>query len=285
MLAISSRIDTGNCRALNSAAVLGVGQPSARSSWSFHPRAFSWVPPPIQSLWCFARRGGVPFCRASGQRAHSINLLPVFAQAPAKTVAPKGEHMRSARYLYAGAVVVALVIGLGLWKPTHVKADRDDVPKFRVDASWPKELPAPTGYNLATWPTPTPGDKIAHRWVQGEVAGNCTDQWDNIYTFNRGWQVGASVNGVLQNNESGAIDGNDATGAKAMPSPPVVAFAPDGRTLKTEALAIPRSGSPVRTAPIPAPRPLDAARTCRMARTAAMWTTRATSGSAATGTE
>lgn len=141
--------------------------------------------------------------------------------------------MRSGRYLYACAVLVALVVGLGVWKPTHVKADRDDVPKFRVDASWPKELPAPTGYNLATWPTPTPGDNFAHRWVQGEVAGNCTDQWDNIYTFNRGWQVGATLNGVLQNNQSGAIDGNDATGAKALPSPPVVAFDPEGNTIKS----------------------------------------------------
>jgi hypothetical protein len=130
--------------------------------------------------------------------------------------------------------LVALVVGLGLWNPLRVKAghDRDHVPRFRVDTSWPKELPAPTGYNVATWPTPTPGDEFAHRWVQGEVAGSCTDQYDNVYTFNRAWQVGATVNGVLQNNQSGAINGNDATAAKALPSPPVVAFAPDGRTIK-----------------------------------------------------
>lgn len=147
--------------------------------------------------------------------------------------------MKSGRYLYAGAVVVALVVGLGLWKPSHLKADRDDVPKFRVDAAWPKELPAPTGYNLATWPTPTPGDTVAHRWVQGEVAGSCIDQFDDVYTFNRGWQVGAPVNGVTQNAESGAIDGNDATAAGAMPSPPVVAFDPDGRTIKNRSFGNP----------------------------------------------
>ena len=147
--------------------------------------------------------------------------------------------MKRARYLYAGALVVALVVGLGFWRPTHVKADRDHLPKFRVDASWPKELPAPVGYNQSTWPTPTPGDTVAHRWVQGEVAGSCTDEWDNVYTFNRGWQVGATVNGVLQNNESGAIDGNDATAAKALPSPPVVAFAPDGRTIKERSFGNP----------------------------------------------
>ena len=195
--------------------------------------------------------------------------------------------MKSGRYLYAGAVVVALVVGLGLWKPSHLKADRDDVPKFRVDAAWPKELPAPTGYNLATWPTPTPGDTVAHRWVQGEVAGSCTDQFDDVYTFNRGWQVGARVNGVLQNNESGAIDGNDATGAGAMPSPPVVAFDPEGEHDQEQklwqylALAHRRH----------------LRRICRhlghwthrvhaaMARMAASWTTRATSGSAATAME
>jgi len=128
--------------------------------------------------------------------------------------------MRSGRYLYAGALVVALVVGLGLWKPTHVKADHDGAPRFRVDPYWPKPLPAPVGT-----------DGIAHRWVQGEVAGSCTDQWDNVYTFNRGWQVGATVNGVLQNNESGAINSNDATPAKAIPSPPVVAFNSEGKTV------------------------------------------------------
>jgi len=162
--------------------------------------------------------------------------------------------MRSARYLYAGAVVVALVVGLGLWKPTHVKADRDHVPKFRVDASWPKELPAPAGYNPYSWPTPggypdtfaaaygTIGTEIsngtsttfnttANRWVQGEVAGNATDAHDNIWTVNRAWEVGITVNGTVQNNESGNIVGNDALGGHALPSPPVVAFDPDGKTI------------------------------------------------------
>jgi len=152
--------------------------------------------------------------------------------------------MKSGRYLYAGALLLALVVGLGFWKPAHVKADRDRHPKFKVDASWPKELPAPVGYNPVGWPTPggfpvTNGtttysaayNTTANRWVQGEVAGNATDQWDNIYTVNRGWQIGASVNGVTQNNESGAIDGNDATSAHALPSPPIVAFDPDGKTI------------------------------------------------------
>ena len=36
--------------------------------------------------------------------------------------------MKSVRYLYAGAVAVALVIGLGIWNPIHVGAAPDSVP-------------------------------------------------------------------------------------------------------------------------------------------------------------
>lgn len=127
--------------------------------------------------------------------------------------------MKSGRYLYAGAVVVALVVGLGFWNPTHVKADRHHKPRFRVDPYWPKPLPAPVG-----------ADGIRHPWIQGEVAGNCIDKDDNVYTFNRGWEVGVTINGVLQGNESGAIDSQDATDS-AIPSPPVVAFDSEGKTI------------------------------------------------------
>jgi hypothetical protein len=130
--------------------------------------------------------------------------------------------MKSGRCLYAGALLVALVVGLGLWNPIKVKAghERDRTPKFRVDPYWPKPLPAPVGT-----------DGFAHRWVQGEVAGSCIDQWDNVYTYNRAWEVGATVNGVLQNNQSGAITGQEGTPAKAIPSPPVVVFNSEGKTI------------------------------------------------------
>jgi NHL repeat len=163
--------------------------------------------------------------------------------------------MKSGRCLYAGALVVALVVGFGLWRPSHVKADHggnDGTPRFKVDPSWPRELPAPNGYGPVTWPTlgdfpQTLGTTTysaaytttANRWVQGEVAGSATDQWDNIYTINRGWQIGATVNGVVQNAESGAIDGNDATAAHALPSPPIVAFAPDGTTIQNRSFGNP----------------------------------------------
>jgi len=91
-------------------------------------------------------------------------------------------------------------------------------PSFALDPSWPKPLPAPV----------TNG--VAHTWVQGEVAGNCVDLHDNVYTFNRGWEVGITFNGVQQGNQSGAIVGQDAN-ASAIPSPPVVLFDSDGNTI------------------------------------------------------
>ncbi len=131
--------------------------------------------------------------------------------------------MKISRYFTVGASVagtlVALVIATGLWEPL-AKADRGaSGPTFAVDPSWPKPLPAPVG-----------SDGVAHRWVTGEIAGSCTDKYDDVYTFNRGWEVGATVNGVLQGNELGAIDGQDAT-ASAIPSPPVVAYNGDGDTV------------------------------------------------------
>lgn len=135
--------------------------------------------------------------------------------------------MRSGRCIYAGALLVALVIGLGFWKPAQVSADPEGTPKFRVDPFWPKPLPAPIGYDPLNWPTPAPGDTVAHRWVQGEVAGSCTDANDNVYTFNRGWEVGVGGKGA----QGGAIVGQDATPAKALPSPPVVVFNPAGEVI------------------------------------------------------
>lgn len=75
--------------------------------------------------------------------------------------------MRKWRYLYAGTIVLALVIGLGLWSPLK-PADAEKaakVPRFVVDPSWPKPLP--------------------NRWVTGEVAGTCIDSQDHVFTVNR----------------------------------------------------------------------------------------------------
>lgn len=122
-----------------------------------------------------------------------------------------------------GTLLAALLIAVGAWEPM-AKADPEKrqgpkTPSFEVDASWPKPLPAPVG-----------SDGVAHTWVSGEIAGNCVDQHDNVYTFTRGWEVGLTVNGVLQGNQSGAIVGQDAS-ASSIPSPPVVVYDSDGNTI------------------------------------------------------
>jgi hypothetical protein len=48
--------------------------------------------------------------------------------------------MKSARYLYAGAVLMALVVGLRLWNPMHVKADGANI--------FPSIPPGPTNCQL-----------------------------------------------------------------------------------------------------------------------------------------
>jgi len=129
--------------------------------------------------------------------------------------------MKSRKYVYIGAAAVVAAIAFaipGVKSLADSNSSRN--PVFAVDPSWPQPLPAPVGT-----------DGVAHTWVQGEVAGNCIDQRDNVYTFNRGWEVGATINGVLQGNESGAINGNDATAGGAIPSPPVVAFDTDGNVV------------------------------------------------------
>jgi NHL repeat len=128
--------------------------------------------------------------------------------------------MKPRQYAYlGGAVLAAIGIAISGWNPL-ASAQNNSQPVFAVDPSWPNPLPAPVGT-----------DGVAHAWVQGEVAANCIDKADNVYTFNRGWEVGVTVNGVLQGNESGAINGNDATAGGAIPSPPIVAFDSDGNVV------------------------------------------------------
>ena len=77
------------------------------------------------------------------------------------------------RYLYAGTLVLAFVIGLGLWSPLKpADASRSHVPRFRVDPFWPKPLPV----------DPASGKP----WVTGEVAGTCVHSRDHVFTVNRG---------------------------------------------------------------------------------------------------
>jgi streptogramin lyase len=116
-------------------------------------------------------------------------------------------------FVALGALLLAVIPATLLVSSQHVRAD--DRPSFVVDPSWPKPLPS----------TVTNG--VAHTWVTGEPGGTCVDSHDNVYTFNRGWEVGATVGGVTQGNLSGAIVAQDAS-ASSVPSPPVVEFNSQG---------------------------------------------------------
>ena len=124
---------------------------------------------------------------------------------------------RAYAYILGGLLATAILAIAGSG-PLAI-ADNSQNPVFAVDPFWPKPLPAPVG-----------ADGFSHPWIQGEVAGNCIDKNDNVYTFNRGWEVGVTINGVLQGNESGAIDSQDAINS-AIPSPPVVAFDSNGNVV------------------------------------------------------
>ena len=75
------------------------------------------------------------------------------------------------RYAYMGAAAAAVLSAFFVGKPL-ADGNSSRNPVFAVDASWPLPLPAPVG-----------SDGKAHTWVQGEVAGSCIDQHDNVYTF------------------------------------------------------------------------------------------------------
>ena len=142
--------------------------------------------------------------------------------------------MKLTHAVYGSVVALALLLATGLWKPVAtVQANSNELaPQFLLDPYWPKPLPAPVGT-----------DGVAHTWVQGEVAGTCIDQNDHVFTVNRAWEVGLTLNGVLQGNESGAINGQDAS-ASAIPAPPIVEFDPDGNVVNGFGnAAITQSGS------------------------------------------
>jgi len=128
--------------------------------------------------------------------------------------------MKPRTYVYiSGAVLAALVLTVGRWGPLATAANDSQKPVFAVAPSWPNPLPAPVG-----------ADGAAHPWVTGEIAGTCIDKNDNVYTFNRGWEVGVTVNGVLQGNQGGAIVGQDAF-PPSIPAPPVVEYDSDGNAI------------------------------------------------------
>src|SRR5207302_6768880 len=94
----------------------------------------------------------------------------------AKSAALRRRAMKSIKYAYiSGALVAAIAFAIvGGKSLADGSGNKTRTPVFAVDPFWPKPLPAPVGT-----------DGIAHPWIQGEVAGNCIDPRDNVYTFNR----------------------------------------------------------------------------------------------------
>src|SRR6266705_1177224 len=81
------------------------------------------------------------------------------------------------RCVYVATLVLALVVGLGLWNPfSPATAKSNQVPRYIVDPFWPKPLPS---------------DPASRKpWVTGEVGGTCVDSKDHVFTVNRAFQNG-----------------------------------------------------------------------------------------------
>src|SRR5438105_4483209 len=105
--------------------------------------------------------------------------------------------MKIWRFVYAGAVVSAAAIGLGVWSPLGqaIAKNPNKAPRFRVDPFWPKPLPidAETNPAAATDGFRKTGPGASKPWVTGEVAGNTVDSQDHVFTVNRGPQGSTNV--------------------------------------------------------------------------------------------
>jgi hypothetical protein len=121
----------------------------------------------------------------------------------AKPPAKKESIVKGGRYLYVGAVVVALAISWGVWHPIKTNsAPKPKIPRFVVDPFWPAPLP--------------------DGWVTGEIGGTCIDSQNHLFIVTRGFQTGGltSPEGV-------------AGAPKSKASPPVIEFDPDGNVVNS----------------------------------------------------
>src|SRR6266851_5760910 len=98
--------------------------------------------------------------------------------------------MKKWRFVYLGAVVSALVVGLGLWSPLKeaVAKSKNKAPLYKVDPFWPKPLPVDSEKNPVATGLRATGPGASKPWVTGEVAGTCIDSKDHLFTINRGPQ-------------------------------------------------------------------------------------------------
>jgi hypothetical protein len=122
--------------------------------------------------------------------------------------------MRGKRYLYAGAVGLAVAVALGL----SVSASQADskyfhrVPSFTVDGSWPK-MPLPSAGDFGTPLVLSTSTGKPKPWSTGEVAGTCVDSRDHVFIVTRGNLV----------NSPETLD--------SVPAAPVIEFDTDGNVV------------------------------------------------------
>jgi sugar lactone lactonase YvrE len=122
--------------------------------------------------------------------------------------------MNGKRYLYAGAVGLAVAAALSL-SASVTQADpkkSPKVPRFAVDGSWPK-MPLPSA---GDWGTPLVVSTSTGKpkpWSTGEVAGTCIDSQDHVFIVTRGNLV----------NSPETLD--------SVPAAPVIEFDKDGNVV------------------------------------------------------
>jgi hypothetical protein len=122
--------------------------------------------------------------------------------------------MSGKRYLYAGAVGLAVAAALAL-TVSVTEADTKKAPKlptFVVDGSWPK-LPLPSAGDYGTPLVTSTSTGKPKPWSTGEVAGTCIDSQDHVFIVTRGNLV----------NSPETLD--------SVPAAPVIEFDPDGNVV------------------------------------------------------
>jgi hypothetical protein len=122
--------------------------------------------------------------------------------------------MSGKRYLYAGAVGLAVAAALAL-TVSVTEADTKKAPKlptFVVDGSWPK-LPLPSAGDYGTPLVTSTSTGKPKPWSTGVVAGTCIDSQDHVFIVTRGNLV----------NSPETLD--------SVPAAPVIEFDPDGNVV------------------------------------------------------
>jgi hypothetical protein len=129
--------------------------------------------------------------------------------------------MRLARYAYAGAVMTALIVALGLWNPFttgSARADKHQASRYRVDPSWPTALP--------------------HHWQIGQVPGIAVDKDDNVWIVQRPRTLTSDERGAsnFEPGAGGVLDGaprpQGSISDCCLPAPSVMQFDGKGNLLR-----------------------------------------------------